>query len=121
LNELSDLFKNGFEYDESQFKFSVRHYILDASARAFIKCIIGHNGYGACEKCTVGKWIGNRTTFADLDKPLRTDESFLNQDQPIHHQGYSPLLIVETNMVSQFRFDASCLFWSIQEITYGMI
>lgn len=53
VNELDDLFKNGFECDGSRFKFNVRHYILDAPARAFIKCIIRHNGYGACEKCTV--------------------------------------------------------------------
>lgn len=111
--ELNDFFKNRFECNESRFKFSVRHYILDAPARAFIKCIIGHNGYGACEKCTlIGKWIANRMTFADLDKPLRTDESFLNQDQPIHHQGYSPLLIVKTKMVSQFRLDAMHLVYS---------
>ncbi|XP_070168654.1 uncharacterized protein [Polyergus mexicanus] len=51
-------------------------------------------------------------TFADLDKPLRTDESFQNQDQPIHHQGYSPLLIVESKMVSQFRLDAMHLVYS---------
>ncbi|XP_070168647.1 uncharacterized protein [Polyergus mexicanus] len=111
--ELNDFFKNGFEWNGSRFKFSVRHYILDAPARAFIKCIIGHNGYGGCEKCTVvGKWIANRMTFADLDKPLRTDESFQNQDQPIHHQSYSPLLIVESKMVSQFRLDAMHLVYS---------
>lgn len=113
VNELDNLFKNGFEWETTRFKFSVRHYILDAPARAFIKCIIGHNGYGACEKCTVvGKWIDNRITFADLDRPLRTDESFLNQDQAIHHEGYSPLLVVETKMVSQFRLDAMHLVYS---------
>jgi len=113
VNELNDLFNNGFECNGSRFKFSVRHYILDAPARAFIKCIIGHNGYGACEKCTVvGKWIANRLTFTDLDEPLRTDESFLNQDQPIHHEGYSPLFFVKTKMVSQFRLDAMHLVYS---------
>lgn len=113
INELNDLFKNGFECDGSRFKFNVRHYILDAPARAFIKCIIGHNGYDACEKCTVhGKWIANRMTFADLDKPLRTDESFLNQDLPAHHTGYSPLLAIETKLVSQFRLDAMHLVYS---------
>lgn len=113
VNELNDLFNNGFECNGSRFKFSVRHYILDVLARAFIKCIIGHNGYGACEKCTVvGKWIDNRITFTNLDEPLRTDESFLNQDQLIHHEGYSPLLFVKTKMVSQFRLDAMHLVYS---------
>lgn len=113
IRELSDLFENGFEYDGSRFKFNVRHYILDAPARAFIKCIIGHNGYGACEKCTVvGEWIANRMIFAVLDEPLRTDESFLNQDQPIHHEGHSSLLAVETKMVSQFRLDGMHLVYS---------
>ncbi|KAL6435420.1 hypothetical protein ACFW04_005422 [Cataglyphis niger] len=67
--------------------FSVCHYVLDAPARTFIKCIIGHNRYGAYEKCTV-------------------------VDQLIHHQGYSPLLIVKTKMVSQFRLDATHLVYS---------
>lgn len=113
VNELNDLFENGFEYDGLQFKFSVRHYILDAPARAFIKRIIGHNGYGGCEKCTVVcKWIANRMTFAEVDKPLRTDESFENQDQPTHHVGYSPLLDVGTKMVSQFHLDTMHLVYS---------
>lgn len=53
VNELEDLFHNGYEYEGNNYEVIIRNYILDAPARAFIKCCKGHSGYAACEKCTV--------------------------------------------------------------------
>lgn len=71
-----------------------------------MKGIVEHGGYYACEKCTVvGKWIQNRMTYLELDQPLRTDESFMNREQPSHHRTESLLEVIPTGMVSQFRLD----------------
>ncbi|KAK3916000.1 Halomucin, partial [Frankliniella fusca] len=106
INELRGLFANGYLRNHLSYNFVVRNYILDAPARAMIKCCVGHCGFASCEKCTVwGRYVNDRTTFLSLDDPLRTDESFRRQDQPRHHNGVSPLLEIETNMVSQFRLD----------------
>lgn len=85
---------------------------MDTPARAFIKCCIGHCGYASCEKCTVwGTRANNRTVYLDLNAPLRTDESFRNQEQPYHHKGVSPLLRLKTGLVSQFRLDSMHLVY----------
>ncbi|KAE8746822.1 hypothetical protein FOCC_FOCC006459 [Frankliniella occidentalis] len=44
-------------------------------------------------------------TFTDLNSELRTDESYENQTQPMHHIGRSPLQLIGTRMISQFRLD----------------
>jgi len=80
---------------------------MDAEARAFTKSIIKHNGKKGCEKCTVeGRKVAGRMTFTNLDAPLRTDDSFLNRDDPAHHKNIiSPLEEIGTNMVSQFPLE----------------
>ncbi|XP_070523068.1 uncharacterized protein [Cardiocondyla obscurior] len=106
VQEINNLFQNGYLHNNIVYKFFIRHYILDAPARAKVKCCIEHGGYCGCEKCeVVGEWIDNRMTYVELDKTLRTDESFRNQKQLYHHQGYSPLLNVAL-LISQFRLDA---------------
>ncbi|KAK3907200.1 Halomucin [Frankliniella fusca] len=111
-NEVSNLMNNGFEYHGTVYPFKVRHYILDAPARAFVKQCIGHGGYYACEKCVIpGRWFMNRMTFIGINYPLRTDDSFLARETPHHHNGISPLEIVGTGMVSQFQLDAMHLVY----------
>ncbi|XP_029172836.1 uncharacterized protein LOC114941846 [Nylanderia fulva] len=106
VTEVDNLISNGYVRYGKTFIFLIRHYILDAPARELIKCCIGHNGYASCEKCTVwGERLDYRQTYIDLHAPLRTDESFKNQMQPRHHKGVSPLLQLNTKMVSQFRLE----------------
>lgn len=52
-----------------------------------------------------GERLGNRQTYVDLDAPLRIDAAFKDQIQPHHHKGVSPLLRLNTQMVSQFRLE----------------
>ncbi|TGZ45880.1 Tpa, partial [Temnothorax longispinosus] len=64
VSELEDLFHNGYEYEGNNYEVVIRNYVLDAPARAFIKCCKGHSGYAGCEKCTViGKYHNHRITF----------------------------------------------------------
>lgn len=44
-------------------------------------------------------------TYVDLHDPLRTDESFENQIQHRRHKGISPLLQLNTKIISQFRLE----------------
>ena len=37
--------KDGFIYENIEFKINLAVIICDAPARAFVKCIKGHNGY----------------------------------------------------------------------------
>ncbi|XP_024882379.1 uncharacterized protein LOC112461385 isoform X2 [Temnothorax curvispinosus] len=104
VNEVEDLFQNGYTFNEITYPFVIRNFILDAPARSLVKCCIGHGGYGSCEKCTViGETVHSRRVYLELDKPLRTDESFKNREQPLHHCGQSPLEQINIGMVSQFR------------------
>ncbi|XP_071581480.1 uncharacterized protein [Temnothorax nylanderi] len=107
INEADGLLNNGYLRDDRTYPFSIRHYIFDAPARSLVKRCIGHCGYASCEKCTVwGIRANNRTVYLDLNAPLRTDESFKNQEQPYHHRGVSPLLRLQAGLVSQFRLDS---------------
>jgi len=109
--EVQNLLQHGYMRNNVIYPFILRNFILDAPARSLVKCCVGHNGYGACEKCIViGEYIDGRMTFINLDASLRTDESFKNQDDPLHHTGVSSLLKI-ANMVSQFRLDSFHLVW----------
>lgn len=112
VNEAKNLIDNGYVRNQRTYDFFIRHYILDAPARELIKCCIGHNAYASCEKCTVwGERSDNRQTYVDLDAPLRTNESFKNQTQSHHHKGVSPLLRLNTQMISQFRLESMHLVY----------
>ncbi|KAM0724670.1 hypothetical protein ACS0PU_009054 [Formica fusca] len=109
--EVEYLLKHGYMRNGVRYPFILRNFILDAPARFLVKCCVGHNGYGACEKCTIiGQYINDRMIFLDLDAPLRTDESFRNQDDQLHHIGVTILLRI-AKMVSQFRLDSFHLVW----------
>jgi hypothetical protein len=62
--------------------------ICGTPARAFVKQIKGHNGYGACERCIqTGIWIGHRMTFPGQGYELRTHLSFRAGEDENHHSG----------------------------------
>ncbi|XP_024874430.1 uncharacterized protein LOC112456256 isoform X1 [Temnothorax curvispinosus] len=113
VEEVKELQEQGVEIFKHIYPFRVRNYVLDAPARSLIKCIIGHNGRFACEKCKVkGEYYLSRQIFLNLDAELRTDESFRTRSNIFHHTGNSPLERIPTGMVSQFRLDALHLVWA---------
>lgn len=50
--ELQQLLQEGIVHSGTTHQVSVRAFICDAPARAFLKCIKNHNSYNACERCT---------------------------------------------------------------------
>ncbi|XP_024892272.1 uncharacterized protein LOC112467738 [Temnothorax curvispinosus] len=81
-------------------------YICDAPARQYLKRIVGHASYNACERCRQsGDYIFNRMCYATKIIGLRSDEDFIHQSDPDHHVGVSPLLRLNLKMVSQFVLD----------------
>lgn len=106
------LTQDGYERNGITYAFEIRNYILDAPARALVKCCVGHAGYAACEKCTVwGEWVDDRIVFIYDNESERNDYSYNSREQPRHHHGDSPLEGIGTGMVSQFRLDSMHLVY----------
>lgn len=122
LNDLHDLIENGLEIKVNgtitNFMVKVYQMILDAPARAFVKCIIGHSGYFSCEKCEEeGVYLvrpekqndgenpskkrkqnpkqKGHVCLIGTDAPLRTDGSFRSQSQEEHHHGDNNLRLIQ--------------------------
>ncbi|CAN7937829.1 unnamed protein product, partial [Ixodes hexagonus] len=48
IDELLFLVTEGLPYGDTTYSVSVRTFVCDAPARAYLKCITGHGGYYAC-------------------------------------------------------------------------
>ncbi|KAK3919995.1 dITP/XTP pyrophosphatase [Frankliniella fusca] len=106
--EAEMLMNEGVHLWNDLYPFRIRNYIMDAVARSYVKCCVGHSATFACEKCVVqGARFRNRVVFVGLDCQERTDESFRNSQQPLHHKPglISPLEVLGSGMVIQFRLD----------------
>ena len=91
VQELGEILELGLKVGDRMYCIRVSHFAADAPARSFLKGCVQHNSYFACEKCSVeGTWKG-RVVYNDIDRPLRTDESFKNREQEEHHKVSSPL------------------------------
>ena len=108
LNELGDLIHNGLMRNRRRIRVHVKCFICDAPARAFLKCIKGHTGFYACERCDVrGYRRAGRTVFNfnALGNP-RTEERFANFEyHPWHQHARSPLVDIGISCVAQFVLD----------------
>lgn len=59
VEEMNRLSTIGMEHNGVSVKISVKAFVCDAPARAFLKSIIYHTGYNSCERCEeVGEWNG---------------------------------------------------------------
>ena len=104
--EMSDLQTNGIFVNDKFFAVKLSAVICDAPARAFLKCIKGHSGYNACERCTQeGNFVNNRMTFPEMDAPSRTDDQFASGAYEDHQLGLSPLIPLGIGCVTQFPID----------------
>lgn len=96
------------------FEVSIKCFVCDTPARAFLKCTVGHKSKYACERCTVdGGSLEGRTIYESVDAAERTNASFRNQTQPLHHKGVSPLLRImpSLNMIFIFVLDSMHLLY----------
>lgn len=96
ITEINYLQKNGIVISGKNYTVKLKCIVADTPARSYLKCIKGHGGYSACERCTVrgvmttvGK--GSSVVYPGSDYPQRTDTSFRNRHNPEHHTGVSPL------------------------------
>lgn len=108
IEEMNKLTQEGLIIEERTFKIRIMCFICDIPARSFLKCIKGHGGYNACERCFVpGQRCQNRTVYVSTRCAKRTDKSFRQQEDSEHHVGISPLLRLEPpiDMIKQFVLD----------------
>lgn len=85
-------------------------FIMDAPANAAMKLIICPNGKKSCPNCmTVGVRVGGRMSFPSSIGEKRTDSSFRNREDPLHHTSYpgeiGPLEKLEIDMIKNFPPD----------------
>lgn len=107
IAEISDLRRHGITIENRVLEIRIMCFICDRPARSFVKCIINHGGYYACERCTIqGERCDKRTVYVATTCEKRTSETFHDQTQAQHHSGISPLTsIVGLNMIQHFVLD----------------
>lgn len=111
LEDISFAYANGITIGDIVYDFSVHSVVCDAVARQLVKCIISHSGYYSCERCEVrGEWH-NGVKFTDINSTLRTNLSFRNRSNVLHHSdledvGLSPFCdFNDIDMVRDFPLD----------------
>ena len=96
------LAKNDFIYKNIRYEINLATIIRDAPARAFVKCIKGHNGYKCCERCVQkGEWCG-KIIFPHTSSILRANSNFCHQKHSEHYSGVSHLIEINFDMVTKF-------------------
>ena len=107
VDEANKLYREGFIFNEETYIFRISSFVCDMPARAYIKGVTGHAGYGGCDKCTQKGVHVNSVTFPEVDAPLRTDMSFRAMSDKHHHNNkdVSPLLDLPIDMVLDFPID----------------
>ena len=73
INEVKILKNDGLVVTSNKtITISIKCFVCDAPARAFLKCVVNHKGYSSCEMCEIkGEWNG-RVTFNELLTLSRT-------------------------------------------------
>ncbi|XP_065639524.1 uncharacterized protein LOC136072282 [Hydra vulgaris] len=106
LNEYKQPQLDGIYFGQKKYNVVIRALICDAPARAFIKGIVNHNGYNACERCTVkGVWNGRVIYKNHIVQDLRTDEKFNEMGYKAHQITISPLISINVKCVQEFSLD----------------
>lgn len=97
FDELKVLCQSGVNHDGRVVPVYLSCVICDAPAKSFLLYCKGHNAYQGCTRCVQrGKMIGRRMTYPSDSAPLRTDESFANQEQRDFHTGRTKLLDIQS-------------------------
>ena len=106
IEEVNRLNVAGIIHEEKHYKFGVKCFCCDAPARCFLKCIIGHSAYFACERCVVeGTWSGRVVFNLDSNEVLRTHDRFSSCSYETHQKKPTPLLSCSVSCVKQFCLD----------------
>ena len=108
LNELDHLIQTGVQINDTQYRITVRCFICDAPARAFIKSTKGHTGFYACERCGLhGRNLKHKTVYnTETLGAERTDVDFSAMLYlGTHQHRRSPLIDHNILCVKQFTLD----------------
>lgn len=107
LQELQHLHENGITIDGKQYRLSVKAFVCDAPARAFLKCIKSHTGYWSCERCVIkGSYKENRVVLYSKETfAPRTDEVFNRMGYKGHQMHKSPLIDAGIPCIDLFPLD----------------
>jgi hypothetical protein len=109
LDELRELQQNDILYEGKYFHVTVKGFVCDAPARAYLKCTKKNNAKAGCERCQIkGTWEGRVVFNTNVDVPqaaARIDEGFRNFDYKDHQIGQSPLVDAGICCVSGFVLD----------------
>ncbi|XP_072142708.1 uncharacterized protein [Dermacentor andersoni] len=106
VKDLLHLLDNGLQVHGKPVTISVKGFICDAPARAFILGTKLHSGYYGCGKCKQkGEYAEGRVVFPETQAPLRTDADFDQRVQEEHHVSETPLSALPIGLVSQFPLD----------------
>lgn len=107
--ELTRLQRDGIAFEGDTLNVKVNAFICDAPARAFLKCIKGHNAYNSCERCTIeGEYVDHRVVFNYQSREtisLRTEEEFSRLSYSSHQSGHSPLVDANLSCIHLFVLD----------------
>ena len=106
LQEYGHLKETGITYDSQTYSVTIKAFVCDAPARAFLKCITGHTGYYSCERCQIrGSWNGRVILDCATTCPARTEEQFDGVQYENHQSGVTPLINAGIRCISQFPLD----------------
>lgn len=106
LQELARLKRDGVTFESNKLSLNVHCFLCDAPARCFLKCIIGHTGYYACERCIIkGTWNGRVVFNCNEQCELRTEENFSNLAYQSHPTRPSPLIDHGISCINRFPLD----------------
>lgn len=107
LTELQQLEQDGIIHGRKTLQVTVKAFICDAPARAFLKCIKNHNSYYACERCTIkGTYVGRVVLgAAEPGLTLRSDAEFDRLAYKDHQQAKSPLTLASISCIHSFALD----------------
>ncbi|KAL7289998.1 hypothetical protein TKK_0015730 [Trichogramma kaykai] len=106
---LSVIEKGGVTFNGKVIPITLRCFIADAPARAFIVGHLGYSGRVPCSKCwIIGKYIHNSRVmvFRGTDLTLRTNEEYRNKTDGEHHkEGVGALDRLPLQFVDQVVFE----------------
>ena len=107
LQEFQHLQQDGIVLEGKTFQVSLKAFICDAPARAFLKCIKNHNSYCACERCTIkGTYVGRVVLGAEEPGVMaRSETEFRRLGYKDHQVKKSPLILAEISCIQSFALD----------------
>lgn len=92
--------QEGVKVGDKIVQVTIDAVVADAPAKAEIMGTKGHTGHFACPKCIQeGVHFRNRMTFPEIHSTARTHDSFKNRLHPEHHNTYSCLEEMLTDII----------------------